>query len=84
MLDWRSEPCSATRVGPAIRSRPWGAMLRIGGLALCTAERPRSGTSLLVAGCSPGVNHTVPIAGVTILLAPSRAHGRGVAVIPPV
>ena len=53
MLDWRSEPCSATRVGPAIRSRPWGAMLRIGGLALCTAERPRSGTSLLVAGCSP-------------------------------
>ncbi|MBA3263315.1 MAG: CDP-alcohol phosphatidyltransferase family protein, partial [Thermoleophilaceae bacterium] len=36
---------------PAIRARPWGAVLRVGGLALCTAGRPRVGTLLLVGGC---------------------------------
>jgi phosphatidylglycerophosphate synthase len=35
---------------PAIRARPWGAALRIGGLATCTSGARRSGTVLLVAG----------------------------------
>jgi phosphatidylglycerophosphate synthase len=36
---------------PAIRARPFGAVLRFGGLTLCTARWPRVGTLLLVAGC---------------------------------
>jgi phosphatidylglycerophosphate synthase len=36
---------------PAIRARPWGAALRISGLAICTAGATRAGTALLVAGC---------------------------------
>ena len=36
---------------PAIRARPWGAALRVGGLALSAAGRDRSGTVLLLAGC---------------------------------
>ena len=37
---------------PAIRARPWGAALRVGGLALSAAGRDRSGTALLLAGCA--------------------------------
>jgi phosphatidylglycerophosphate synthase len=36
---------------PAIRARPWGAALRISGLAICAAGATRAGTALLVAGC---------------------------------
>jgi phosphatidylglycerophosphate synthase len=35
---------------PAIRARRWGAVLRIGGLALCAGGRGRTGTVVLVAG----------------------------------
>lgn len=35
---------------PAIRARPWGAALRIGGLAISTAGASRSGAVLLAAG----------------------------------
>ena len=35
---------------PAICARRWGAMLRVGGLALCAGGRGRTGTVLLVAG----------------------------------
>jgi phosphatidylglycerophosphate synthase len=35
---------------PAIRARPWGAALRLAGLALCAADRPHPGTALLVTG----------------------------------
>ncbi len=35
---------------PAIRARPWGAVLRISGLAICATGARRSGTVLLVAG----------------------------------
>ncbi len=37
---------------PAIRARPWGAALRVVGLALNAASRKRSGTALLLAGCA--------------------------------
>jgi phosphatidylglycerophosphate synthase len=36
---------------PAIRARPWGAALRIGGVALGVTRRRRAGTALVVAGC---------------------------------
>ena len=36
---------------PAIRARPAGAVLRICGLALCAAERPRAGSTIMTAGC---------------------------------
>jgi len=36
---------------PTIHPRPWGAPLRILGLALCAADRSRPGTPLLIAGC---------------------------------
>lgn len=35
---------------PAIRARPWGAALRIGGLAICATGARRPGTLILVAG----------------------------------
>ena len=35
---------------PAIRARPWGALLRIGGLASCTSGADRTGAALLIAG----------------------------------
>ena len=35
---------------PAIRARPWAAVLRIGGLAISTTGASRTGTVLLVAG----------------------------------
>ena len=45
---------------PAIRARPWGAPLRFGGLALCTLNRPRVGTGLLIAGCLVPPRSTAP------------------------
>lgn len=36
---------------PAIRARPWGAALRVGGLALSAAGRERVGSALLLTGC---------------------------------
>ena len=45
---------------PAIRARPWGGVLRIGGLALCTAGGRRVGTLLLVAGCVVPPRSTAP------------------------
>jgi phosphatidylglycerophosphate synthase len=45
---------------PAIRARPWGAVLRVGGLALSTADQPRIGTLLLVAGCLVPPRSTAP------------------------
>ena len=36
---------------PAIRARPWGGALRVGGLVAHTARLPRAGSALLVAGC---------------------------------
>lgn len=35
---------------PAIRARPWGAILRIGGLAISTTSAKCSGTMLLILG----------------------------------
>ena len=45
---------------PAIRARPWGAALRVGGLALSVADRPRIGTVLLVSGCLVPPRSTAP------------------------
>lgn len=45
---------------PAIRARPWGAVLRVGGVALCAADRQRIGTPLLVAGCLVPPRSTTP------------------------
>ncbi len=45
---------------PAIRARPWGAALRVGGLVLCTTDRSRIGTALLVAGCLVPPRSTSP------------------------
>ena len=36
---------------PAIRARPWGGLLRAGGLVLCAAGAEPVGTPILVAGC---------------------------------
>ena len=46
---------------PAIRARPWGAALRVGGLVARTAGLRRAGGTVLVAGC----------------LVPPRATARG-------
>jgi phosphatidylglycerophosphate synthase len=45
---------------PAIRARPWGGMLRIGGLLLGAAGLPRAGTVLLVMGCGVPPRSTMP------------------------
>jgi phosphatidylglycerophosphate synthase len=45
---------------PAIGSRPSGAILRIGGLALCAAGRRTVGTSIVIAGCSVPPRPTPP------------------------
>jgi phosphatidylglycerophosphate synthase len=45
---------------PAIRARPSGAAMRVAGLALSTADRPRTGTSLLVLGCLVPPRSTSP------------------------
>ena len=45
---------------PAIRARPAGAVLRICGLALCAAERPRAGSTMLIAGCLSPPRSTAP------------------------
>lgn len=37
---------------PAIRARPWGAVLRFGGLAVSAAGARGAGTALVVAGCA--------------------------------
>jgi phosphatidylglycerophosphate synthase len=36
---------------PEISARPWGAILRVGGLALCVVGRRTAGTSIAVVGC---------------------------------
>ena len=36
---------------PAIRARPWGALLRTGGLVACSAGARRSGSALVLVGC---------------------------------
>jgi len=45
---------------PAIRARPWGALLRVAGLALCAAGRERAGTPMLVAGSAVPPRSTAP------------------------
>jgi hypothetical protein len=45
---------------PAICARPWGAALRVGGLALCTTGRSRIGTPLLIVGCLVPPRSTTP------------------------
>jgi phosphatidylglycerophosphate synthase len=45
---------------PAIRARPCGAVLRVGGLALCVAGRRTVGTSIMVAGCCVPPRSTTP------------------------
>ncbi len=45
---------------PAIRARPGGAVMRVGGLALCTAGLTRIGTPLLIAGCLVPPRSTAP------------------------
>jgi phosphatidylglycerophosphate synthase len=45
---------------PAIRARPAGSALRIGGLALCACDRRRVGTFVLVAGCLTPPRSTMP------------------------
>jgi phosphatidylglycerophosphate synthase len=45
---------------PAIRARPWGAVLRFGGLALCSAGLRRIGTTVLLVGCLVPPRSTAP------------------------
>lgn len=45
---------------PAIRARPWGAALRIGGLTLCTVGARRLGTAMLIAGSVVPPRSTAP------------------------
>jgi phosphatidylglycerophosphate synthase len=45
---------------PAFRARPWGALLRTAGLAMCTAGLRRTGTTVLVAGCLVPPRSTAP------------------------
>jgi phosphatidylglycerophosphate synthase len=45
---------------PAIRARPWGSVLRFGGLALCTAGLRRTGSVALVTGCLVLPRSTMP------------------------
>ena len=45
---------------PAVRARPWGAILRIGGLALCAAGGDRSGTIIVVLGSVVPPRSTAP------------------------
>jgi phosphatidylglycerophosphate synthase len=45
---------------PAIRARPWGAPLRVGGLAACAAGARRSGAALVLAGCVVPPRSTAP------------------------
>jgi phosphatidylglycerophosphate synthase len=45
---------------PAIRARPWGALPRIVGLAMCTAGPRRAGTAVLVIGCLVPPHSTAP------------------------
>jgi phosphatidylglycerophosphate synthase len=45
---------------PAIRARPWGGALRVGGLALAVAGARRTGTIVLIAGCLIPPRSTAP------------------------
>ena len=45
---------------PAIRARPWGALPRIAGLAVCTAGLRRTGTTVLLIGCLVPPRSTAP------------------------
>jgi phosphatidylglycerophosphate synthase len=45
---------------PAIHARPWGAVPRIIGLAMCTAGLRRGGTAVLVIGCIVPPRSTAP------------------------
>lgn len=45
---------------PAIRARPWGGALRVAGLVLSAAGRPRAGTLVLVIGCAIPPRSTAP------------------------
>jgi len=45
---------------PAIRARPWGAALRISGIAICTTGATRPGTLLLTAGSIIPPRSTAP------------------------
>jgi phosphatidylglycerophosphate synthase len=45
---------------PAIRARPWGALPRTAGLAMCTAGLRRTGTAVLVFGCVIPPRSTAP------------------------
>ncbi|MGI8492737.1 MAG: CDP-alcohol phosphatidyltransferase family protein, partial [Acidimicrobiales bacterium] len=45
---------------PAIRARPWGALLRTTGLAICTAGQRRTGTLIVVIGCLVPPRSTAP------------------------
>ena len=45
---------------PAVRARPWGALLRVGGLAICAAGREVSGTTVLLVGCAVPPRSTAP------------------------
>lgn len=45
---------------PAVRARPWGGALRVGGLALAVAGWRRTGTVALIAGCLTPPRSTAP------------------------
>jgi phosphatidylglycerophosphate synthase len=45
---------------PAIRARPWGAVPRVAGLAMCTAGLHRTGTTVLLIGCLVPPRSTAP------------------------
>jgi phosphatidylglycerophosphate synthase len=45
---------------PAIRARPWGGALRIGGLAACAVGWRRSGTLILLVGVAVPPRSTAP------------------------
>ncbi len=45
---------------PAVRARPWGAALRLSGLAICTTGAMRFGTLLLIAGSIVPPRSTAP------------------------
>jgi phosphatidylglycerophosphate synthase len=45
---------------PAVRARPWGALPRVVGLAMCAAGLRRAGTAVLVIGCLVPPRSTAP------------------------
>jgi hypothetical protein len=66
---------------PAVRARPWGAALRVSGLALCATGATPSGTALIAAGSivppRSTASHLLPALTLRTTNAIGRAHFPG-------